>query len=208
MSLIAYRNRGILFVLSAPSGAGKTTVADRAMSTLSGFSRSVSTTTRLQRPGEVDGIDYHFVDPATFETMIKEGAFLEWATVHGNYYGTSAEAVRQVVEERGEDLLLVIDVQGAEAVRKAMGNVVTIFLVPPDLATLAQRLAARGDEEEASVALRLKNAKEELARAKEFDYCVVNDDLSFAVAEFVAIIMAERCRVDAITITLPPDLTN
>ncbi|MBF0170262.1 MAG: guanylate kinase [Nitrospinae bacterium] len=208
MSLFARRSRGILFVLSAPSGAGKSTVAQRAMDAISGFSRSVSTTTRPPRPGEIDGVDYHFVDRPTFERMIGQSAFLEWATVHGNYYGTSVETVRRAVEERGEDLLLVIDVQGAAAVRRAVGRVVTIFLVPPDLATLARRLAARGDEDAGTVALRLENAKGELARAREFDYLVVNDDLSLAVGEFVAIIMAERCRIDAMTLTLPDETTH
>lgn len=205
MSSLTRRQQGILFVLSAPSGAGKTTVAERAMKTLSGFSRSVSTTTRDPRPGEVDGVDYHFVDKATFETMIKEGAFLEWANVHGHYYGTSAEAVKEVVERRGEDLLLVIDVQGAAALRKTVERVVTIFLAPPDLTTLAARLKGRGDEDEATMTLRLDNAQGELARIGEFDYLVVNDDLALAVADFVAIIMAERRRVDAMTLTLPPD---
>lgn len=208
MSRFAEKNRGILFVLSAPSGAGKTTVAERGMKTLSGFSRSVSTTTRAPRPGEADGVDYHFVDTDTFRRMIDEGAFLEWAEVHGNYYGTSAEAVKRVVEEEKEDLLLVIDVQGAEAVRKAVGEVVTIFLAPPDLETLRNRLTARGEDDPATIDLRLANAAGEMARAAEFDYLVVNDELTFAVADFVAIIMAERRRVSALTLTLPPEAIN
>jgi guanylate kinase len=191
---IVTRRSGILFVLSAPSGAGKTTVAEAALARLDGFVRSVSTTTRPPRPGEIDGVDYRFVDRTTFARMVNEGAFIEWAEVHDNLYGTAWANVKQVVAEQRADLLLVIDVQGARSIREKDPEAVTIFLLPPSTAELERRLTGRGDESVEAVALRLANAADEIAEAPSFDYVVVNDNLETAVAQFVAVVAAERSR--------------
>lgn len=185
---------GLLFVLSAPSGCGKTTMVQRLMQSLPGLVFSVSHTTRAPRGREVDGMHYHFVDVATFLTLRDQqpSGFLEWAEVHGNYYGTSVDAVqRQRV--LGNDVLLDIDVQGAEQVR-ANGNPVTVFIAPPSLSVLEQRLRGRGTESEATIDKRLRNARQELAAADDYEYLIVNDRLDDAVESLRSIVIAERCR--------------
>lgn len=185
---------GILLVLSAPSGCGKTTMLKKVMADLPGLVFSVSHTTRKPRPGEQDGRDYHFVSHDQFKT-IRDGepsGFLEWAKVHTNLYGTS----RQDVEARladGMDVVLDIDVQGAARIRKN-ANPVTVFIAPPSLAELERRLRGRGTESEESLRVRLANAAREMEEADQYSYLVVNDRLEEAVDSLRAIIIAERCR--------------
>ena len=173
--------KGLLLVLSAPSGCGKTTILNRVLSTLPGLVFSVSHTTRAPRPGEQNGIDYHFVDDATFLRMRDQDppGFLEWAEVHGNMYGTSVEEVERQ-QQNGLDVVLDIDVQGAVQVRDRTAPV-TIFIAPPSIEELERRLRGRGSETEAAIALRLHNAREELVCADTYEYLIINDRLGDAV---------------------------
>ena len=185
---------GLLLVVSAPSGCGKTTIVKRVMDTLPGLVFSVSHTTRSPRPGEVDGVHYHFVDGQTFSAIRgrQPSGFLEWAEVHGNMYGTSVDSV-VAKQQAGHDVLLDIDVQGAAQVRQRT-NPVTIFIAPPSLAELERRLRGRGTESDATVAVRLHNARKEMACVAAYDYLVINDRLDEAVESLRSIIIAERCR--------------
>ena len=185
---------GILFVLSAPSGGGKSTILKKVMADLPGLVFSVSHTTRSPRPGEKDGQDYHFVSREDFLTIRQRdpSGFLEWAEVHGNLYGTSREEVVQHLQA-GRDVVLDIDVQGAMQVVKAI-DPVTVFITPPSLVELEQRLRGRGTESAENIALRLDNAKKELSQRDNYTYLIVNDQLSDAVASLKAVIIAERCR--------------
>ncbi len=183
--------RGTLFVVSAPSGAGKGTLIGRLLEELSGIVFSVSWTTRAPRPGERDGIDYHFCDEETFRAKARRGEFLEWAEVHGHLYGTErAQVVRRLAE--GTDVLLDIDVQGAAQVRRSGFPATFVFVLPPSPEVLAERLRGRGTESEESLALRLADAREEIVHWREFDWLVLNDDLEEAAREFVAVFRAVR----------------
>ncbi|SHO44591.1 guanylate kinase [Desulfopila aestuarii] len=185
---------GILFVISAPSGTGKTTILKKVMAQLPGLNFSVSHTTRKPRTGEQHGRDYFFVERETFEQMIAEKQFIEWARVHDNYYGTSIMAVSDRLGE-GEDIILDIDVQGATIIRDTETlSAVQIFIAPPGLKVLEERLRGRNTEDEKTVLLRLKNAEMEMKAAKAYDYLVVNDQLEEAVETLMAIIVAERAR--------------
>lgn len=187
-------SRGCLFVVSAPSGAGKTTLLKKILTAtpLAGF--SVSHTTRPPRPGEQDGVDYHFVDRSTFDSMRLRGDFLEWAEVHGNCYGTSRPAIEAALN-RGEDIFLDIDVQGARQIRDLKElAAVFLFIAPPSPAVLEQRLRGRKTDSEEVIALRLENARREMAEAVWYDYLIINDHLAAAEALLQAIITAERCR--------------
>ncbi len=187
-------NNTILFVLSAPSGCGKTTMLRRVMKMLPGLVFSVSHTTRAPRPGEIDGRDYYFVSREEFIALRdhEPSGFLEWAEVHGNLYGTSREGVERL-QKQGFDVILDIDVQGAEQVR-LNGDPVTIFIAPPSLDELARRLRGRGTEDEDTLALRLANAKKEMAAADRYEYLIINDDLDQAVDSLRAVLVAERLR--------------
>lgn len=180
-------------VLSAPSGAGKTTIARRLRERRGDVVFSVSATTRAPREGERDGVDYHFVARDEFQRMIGAGELIEWAKVHDAFYGTPLANVRRA-EERGEFLLLDIDVQGARQIRRAVPQAVHVFILPPSGEVLVQRLVGRGTEDDARVQRRLGNALEELRTAAEFDHVVVNDDLDAAVADVEALLEG---RVDA-----------
>ncbi len=182
---------GTLFVICAPSGAGKSTLVARLLEAVPGLVFSVSWTTRPPRPGEVDGRAYRFTDEPGFRARIAAGEFLEWAEVHGRLYGTARSDVDQALAA-GRDLLLDIDVQGAEQVRRSRLPSVSIFILPPDRATLEARLRGRATENEAALARRLGNAAREIARWPEFDYLVVNDELERAAAELTAIVVAAR----------------
>ncbi|MBV5317576.1 MAG: guanylate kinase [Desulfobulbaceae bacterium] len=187
-------SKRLLLVLSAPSGCGKTTIVNRVMKSLPGLVFSVSHTTRLPRPGEIDGVHYHFVAPGVF-TQLRDGqptGFLEWAEVHGNLYGTSVKEVQRH-QRAGRDVMLDIDVQGAAQVR-AHANPITIFIAPPSLTELERRLRGRGTESEATVAVRLANACKELACIPAYDYLIINDRLDEAVESLRSIIIAERSR--------------
>lgn len=183
--------RGIAFVLSAPSGTGKTTVCKRVLAEDRGISLSVSHTTRSPRPGERHGADYHFVDRAEFERLVAAGAFLEHAEYRGNLYGTTLAAIEAPLEA-GRDVLLEIEVQGARQVRRRMPSARFVFLLPPSRRELERRLRARGTESEEVVARRLEIAARELREVFRYDYAVVNDRLDRAVADVLAIVRAER----------------
>ncbi len=194
MSIETYRERGagVVLVLSAPSGTGKSTVSQALRQRVGGVGFSVSSTTRPRRPGEKDGVDYHFVDRQAFEAMCGDNEFLEWAEVHGQRYGTTRVAV-QAILGRGEDALLDIDVQGADAVRKALPDAVLVFLLPPSYEQLKERLVNRGTSPE-DLSRRLENARREMDQVHRFDYVVVNDVLKEATEALEAIVLAERSR--------------
>jgi len=187
-------SKGLLLVLSAPSGCGKTTIVNRVMKSLPGLVFSVSHTTRKPRPGEIDGVHYHFVTAQVFSHIRdrQPAGFLEWAEVHGNLYGTSVEEVHRH-QQAGHDVILDIDVQGAAQVREHACPV-TIFIAPPSLSELERRLCGRGTEDPATLALRLDNARKELACVPAYEYLIINDRLDEAVESLRSIIIAERSR--------------
>ena len=189
----AATSRGTLFVVSSPSGGGKGTIIQRVLDVVPNLSYSVSFTTRAPRPGEVDGREYFFVSREVFAEMVASGEFLESACVHGNYYGT---AKRQVVEETaaGIDIVLEVDVQGAASVRKLLLDSVSIFILPPSYEVLKERLIARGTDTPEELAVRLRNAPEELRQYSDFDYVIINDRVDRAAAQLASIIYAERAR--------------
>jgi len=182
---------GKLFIVAAPSGAGKSTLVNALLAREPGIALSISHTTRAPRPGDVDGVQYHFVDRETFERMVAHGDFLEHADVFGNYYGTSRGAVEPTLKV-GRDVLLEIDWQGAEQVRRAMPECVSIFILPPSRAELERRLRARATDSEATIEKRLAASREEIAHAGEFDRIVVNDRFEDAVAALQSIVHAAR----------------
>ncbi len=185
---------GQLYILSAPSGTGKTTILKKVMANLQGIVFSVSHTTRNPRKGEVSGVDYHFVGTQEFQDMIGEGHFLEYAEVHNNFYGTSRIGVLQQIEE-GFDVILDIDVQGARIIRDSQEmDAVYIFLAPPGITELEQRLRKRDQDSEETIRVRLKNAREEMTAAPEYEYLVVNDKIEDAVTMIESIILAQRCK--------------
>lgn len=183
---------GHLFIISAPSGAGKTTILKPILARIPSIAFSVSHTTRRPRPGEINGQDYFFVEVEQFGVMQRGGDFLEWAEVHGNFYGTSQGAVMAQLA-RGQDVILDIDVQGACQLRGRPGLDATfIFIAPPSLAELERRLTGRQTETAEALALRLQNASQELQAANLYDYIIVNDDLEQARAMLTAIILEKR----------------
>ena len=185
---------GRLIVVSAPSGAGKTTLLKKVMAEVPGIVFSISHTTRAPRPGEQDGIDYHFVSRDEFLTMIDRELFLEYAEVHNNLYGTSIGAIGELLDE-GLDVLLDVDVQGAAILRsKKQLDATHIFISPPNLTELESRLRGRGTESEDIIQLRLKNAAIEMRAAVDYEYLVINEEIEEAVHLLTAIIVAERAR--------------
>jgi guanylate kinase len=183
-----------VIVVSAPSGAGKSTVLARVLDDMPGLRFSVSHTTRPPRPGERDGVEYHFVDRRVFEGLRDDGKLLEWAEVHGNLYGTGLAEHGQARAE-GVDLLLDVDVQGAAQVREKMPEAVTVFILPPSYEVLERRLRGRGQDDEATVKRRLAAAGRELQAFERYDYAIVNDDLGACVEALKSIVRAARCRV-------------
>jgi len=186
--------QGTLFVISAPSGAGKTSLVAEMLKNDGKLGVSVSHTTRPMREGEQDGVNYHFVSRDEFEDMIAGGDFLEHADVFGNYYGTSQAWVRETLA-RGEDVILEIDWQGAEQVRRLIPECISIFIVPPSAEVLRKRLTGRGTDAPDVVERRLREAAEECSHALEFDYLVVNDDFQVALADLLAIVRSQRLRM-------------
>lgn len=186
--------QGTLFVISAPSGAGKTSLVAEMLKNDAKLGVSISHTTRPMREGEQDGVNYHFVSRDEFEAMIARGDFLEHADVFGNYYGTSQVWVRETLA-RGEDVILEIDWQGAEQVRRLIPECVSIFIVPPSAEVLRERLTGRGTDAPDVVERRLREATEECSHALEFDYLVVNDDFQVALADLLAIVRSQRLRM-------------
>lgn len=185
--------KGQLYIISAPSGAGKTSLVTALLRTESDLGLSISHTTRPQREGELDGIHYHFSQKSLFVAMIERGEFLEYAEVFGNYYGTSHAAIDQVLE-KGHDLILEIDWQGAQQVRAKHNHVKSIFILPPSRDALLQRLRGRASDSEDVIARRTADALEEMSHHNEADFLVINDNFDDALADLQAIIRAERLK--------------
>lgn len=184
---------GSLFIVSAPSGAGKSSLVKALLAEVQGVGLSISNTTRKARTGEVDGKDYHFISQPEFETIRDQDGFLEWAHVHGNYYGTSRRWVEsQMAIDR--DVLLEIDWQGAEQVVRKVDNVVSIFILPPSMEELEKRLRGRGTDSEEVILKRMGAAQREIEQATRFDYVILNDDFTQALLELKSIVFASRCR--------------
>jgi guanylate kinase len=190
----AGEGRGILFVVSSPSGGGKGTLIQRVLNKVANLSYSVSFTTRTPRSGELDGREYFFVTPEKFKEMIAADEFLEWAYVHGKLYGTARRQVAQEISD-GRDIILEVDVQGAASIRALMADSVSIFILPPSFEVLRQRLQARGTDSPEELDLRLRNAPTELKDYSAFQYLIINDDADRAANEMTAIVQAERARL-------------
>ncbi len=193
MSSLVHRTCPV--VLSAPSGAGKTTIAKALVEGRDDVVFSVSTTTRPARDHEVDGVDYHFLSEPKFRAMIEADEFVEWAEVHGHLYGTSRKTLQKALDD-GLFLILDIDVQGAMQMRKHVQDAVLVFVLPPSADALVERLTERGTEGEDTVSRRIKNARDELDQASQFDYVVVNENLEQAIDEVRGIVLAEGRRTD------------
>ena len=185
---------GILFVVSAPSGAGKTSLCKEIVLWVDNLQHSISYTTRAPRPGEVPDVDYHFVDQKTFLRMVEEGAFVEWAVVHGNYYGTHRGELQALLDQ-GVDVILDIDSQGAMQIRKQCENGVFIYILPPSFEDLERRLRARRGDAPEEIARRMARAREEVRDYVVYDYLIINDDFQKALEHLKAIVTAERIRV-------------
>ena len=184
--------KGELFILSSPAGGGKTTISDILVKEIPKLKKVITCTTRKPRPGEKDGVDYYFLSKQEFEDRIKKGEFLEYAVVHGNYYGTPKKEVEEELS-KGYDLLLVIDVQGMRQIRKNRKEVVTIFLLPPSIGELRKRMEKRGDSEE-EIKRRIGTAKKEIPAWKEYDFVVINDKIQKAKDNIKYIILSQRLK--------------
>lgn len=190
---MALANKGILIVLSGPSGSGKDTVLSELRGRNLNMKQSISVTTREMRKGEVDGVDYYFTDVETFEKNIEDGYFLEYVKYGDNYYGTPKQKVQELINQ-GYNVFLKIEVEGAGNVRKVFPQAVSVFIIPPSIEALEERLRGRGTESEESFLKRISIAKNELKRAKEYDYIVINDDVSRCADDICAIMDAENSR--------------
>ena len=186
--------RGLMFILSSPSGAGKTTIARKLLAEVDGIGMSVSVTTRPRRDGEIDGRDYHFVDQQRFDAMVEEGAFLEWASVFGNSYGTPKAEIKAGLKA-GQDFLFDIDWQGTQQLYQRMEtDVVRVFLLPPSIGELEQRLRSRATDSETVIQGRMERARFEISHWDGYDYVVVNDDIDICFAKVLTILKAERMK--------------
>jgi guanylate kinase len=188
------KRRGILYTISAPSGAGKTSLVQALLERCASVRVSVSHTTRPARPGEIDGVNYHFVDLATFGAMIEQSAFLEQAEVFGNLYGTSQQWVEDTLTD-GLDVILEIDWQGAQQIRRLMPASIGIFILPPSLSCLRERLTGRGQDDSAVIERRLAEARSEMTHYPEADYLIINDDFERALSDLIAITRAQPLRL-------------
>ncbi len=184
---------GQVFVISGPSGAGKSTLIEEVRKRVGDIAYSVSHTSRRPRQGEIDGAAYHFVDRDAFRRMIEQHEFAEWAEVFGDYYGTSYGELEEKTG-RGLDVIMDLDVQGAGNLRKAVGQCVLVFVFPPSMEALEQRLRNRGTDNASALAGRMQRASLEIQQASRYDYLIVNDRLEQAVEEMTAVVLAERCR--------------
>lgn len=187
---------GNLFIVAAPSGAGKTSLVKELLAADTGIQLSISYTTRTPRPGEVDGQHYHFVSRETFVQMLERGDFLESAEVYGNFYGTSQPWI-ETSRKTGKDILLEIDWQGAAQVRKLIPDTISIFILPPSVAALQQRLQGRGQDAEEVILRRVTAAREDISHVGEFDYVIINDDFDTARQDLLAVIRAQRLTIGA-----------
>lgn len=190
---ISLKRRGSLFVLAAPSGGGKSTVLRALLGRVDSLSYSISVTSRAPRRNEKEGVDFHYVSEDEFNAMIERKEFYEWAKVHGNYYGTRKQTVEDLLDT-GADVVMDLDVQGAYAIRGMKPEAVTIFLLPPSMQVLEQRLRGRGTDDEEIIRLRLRNAAVEIAQCRMFDYLVINDHLDRVIDQIGQIVEAERHR--------------
>ena len=188
------KKKGILFIVSAPSGSGKTTLCNKLVDSIGGLNRSISMTTRPPRAGERDGMDYIFIEKEEFLKRKKKNEFLEWAKVFEEYYGTPKKYIKHILA-KGQDVLLNIDVQGAMKIKRLKIRVVYIFVLPPSMAMLKERLVSRSADSKKEIAKRLRVAKKELAYLRRYDYVVVNNTLESALENLRSIVIAERCRV-------------
>jgi guanylate kinase len=188
------KKKGILFIISAPSGSGKTTLCTRLVESVDSLYRSISMTTRAPRPGEKDGMDYIFIEKQEFVKRQKKNEFLEWAKVFDEYYGTPKKYILHMLK-RGSDVLLSIDVQGAMKIKRLKLDAVYIFILPPSLAMLRERLISRSTESKEAIRERLNVARKEIICSQKYDYVVINNRLESALDNLRAIIIAERCRV-------------
>jgi guanylate kinase len=184
----------ILLIISSPSGAGKTTLTHRLLQEFPELRFSVSHTTRRPRPNEVDGQDYHFVDPQGFRQLIEQGSFAEWAEVHGNLYGTSLTEIDRARSDGKHGVLFDVDYQGARQIKEKFPEAAGVFILPPSMDELRRRLDSRGSDDEESRRRRLQKAQEEIEHYPFFDYMIVNDELQQALAELRGIVLAEGCR--------------
>lgn len=187
------KREGILFIISAPSGAGKTSLCKEVIDIFPGVRHSVSFTTRQARPGEVDGRDYFFVSSETFTSMVDAGEFAEWAEVHGNLYGTAVSTLDEY-RSKNIDVILDIDCQGAQQLKQRFAGGVFIFILPPSFHELRSRLDRRNTDSEAVIERRIQNAEAEIRESRWYDYIIVNDDFSQALNELKSVFCAERCR--------------
>src|SRR5215475_3299353 len=193
-SSIKIARRGLMLVISSPSGAGKSTISRTLLETDKQISLSVSVTTRQRRPSEIEGVHYHFVSQREFERLRDSDSLLEWAEVHGNFYGTPREPVEVAMAE-GRDMLFDIDWQGAQQLQEKMpADVVSIFVLPPTMTELQSRLHRRAEDSEEVIATRLANSRAEIAHWREYDYVIINDDLNAAFDAVQSIVRAERLR--------------
>jgi len=190
-----YNKKGRLFIISAPSGTGKTTLCRKLVTVIPNLKQSVSYTTRPRRKGEKNNIHYTFVSEEDFKSRIIKGEFAEWATVHGNLYGTSIKRLKELIR-KGNDVILDIDIQGAMQMKRLFKDAVYIFLLPPSMDVLKKRLKGRMSESTEAIKSRLIRAKEEIASYTNYDYVVVNDHIKKAMQDMMCIIMAERLRTD------------
>lgn len=184
---------GCLFIVAAPSGAGKTSLVRALLAQRPGVELSISFTTRAPRPGEENGVDYFFVSVAQFEAMRASGDLLEWAQVHGNFYGTSRQWIEGRIQQ-GADILLEIDYQGAAQVRQMFSDAIGVFIAPPSIAQLRERLIKRGQDSPPVIAARLSAAEHELKQIKQFEYVIINQDFASALGQLVAVVDAARLR--------------
>jgi guanylate kinase len=187
------KKQGLLFVVSAPSGAGKTSLCRAVTNSLETITHSISYTTRKPRLGEIDGRDYHFVSEQRFQEMVRAGDFAEWAEVHSNLYGTSRRVLDDMIV-RGIDVILDIDTQGAKQIREKYDTAVYVFIMPPSLTILEERLRNRKSDQEDEIKKRMRRAREEIRDYTMYDYLIVNRDFDRALAELRSLIIAERCR--------------